>query len=88
MAPLLLLGGLQKLNFNFWGWQSFDVKSEANFQNDSSVSQQWFTQYSGFESQLQPEKLRLSLEFEQRGIMLISEYTQNSEVFLREHDGG
>tara|TARA_R110000868_G_scaffold317544_5_gene578381 strand:+ start:487 stop:1167 length:681 start_codon:yes stop_codon:yes gene_type:complete len=86
--PLLLIDKITDLQFNYFGWQSLDVKSEAAFTNDPTKEKDWFTQYAGFERQLQPEKLSLTINVEDMQFSLLSLFSQNSESLLRDFDGG
>ena len=98
--PLLLLENLTQTQFNYFGWESFAVKSQAAFENDISKRPIWLSNYDGQTRQLQPEKLALILQFKQTKtqtqkntqaqaqVNLNSRYTQNSELLLRDFEGG
>jgi prepilin-type N-terminal cleavage/methylation domain-containing protein len=92
--PLLLLENLTQTQFSYFGWESFDVKSQAAFENDISKRPIWLSNYDGQTRQLQPEKLALVLRFKQTQkqaqaqVNLNSRYTQNSEILLRDFEGG
>jgi len=86
--PLLLLNKITALQFSYFGWQSLDVKSETALTHDKAISKHWYTQYDGFERQLQPEKLSLNIDIEGKPFSLLSVFSQNSEALLRDFDGG
>jgi prepilin-type N-terminal cleavage/methylation domain-containing protein len=94
--PLLLLKNLTQTQFSYFGWESFEVKSQAAFENDTSKRPIWLSNYDGQTRQLQPEKLALMLLFKktqketqaQTQVNLNSRYTQNSELLLRDFEGG
>jgi hypothetical protein len=91
--PLLLLENLTQTQFNYFGWESFEVKSQAAFENDTSKRPTWLSNYNGQTRQLQPEKLALMLRFKQEKaqtqaqVNLNSRYTQNSEILLSNFEG-
>ena len=87
-APLLLLENLAQIQFSYFGWESFEVKSQAAFENDISKGRVWFSNYNGQTRQLQPEKLSMKLQFQQAQVNLHSRFTQNSEMLLRDFEGG
>lgn len=85
---LRLLVGVESLMFSYFGWPSFDVKSAANFNPTArGPSAVWFEQYNGQVSSLHPEKLKLNLSFENGLISMLSQYTQDSEMLLRNYEG-
>jgi prepilin-type N-terminal cleavage/methylation domain-containing protein len=84
--PLLLLGNLTQAQFSYFGWQNFEVKSQAAFENDLSKRPSWQPNYQGHVQQLHPEKLLLNLQFVDAQLSLNSRYTKNSEILLREFD--
>lgn len=85
--PLLIVNSLKDVTFSYFGWRNFELKSQVAFQQDLSKSKQWFENYQGMDSQLQPEKIKLRLEFLKNEISLISLFTENSEAYLSETEG-
>lgn len=84
--PLLLLDNLMQAQFSYFGWQNFEIKSQAAFENDLSKRPYWQPSYQGHVQQLHPEKLSLNIKFVDAQLSLNSRYTRNSEVLLREPD--
>ncbi|MDN4503139.1 hypothetical protein QX776_12055 [Alteromonadaceae bacterium BrNp21-10] len=87
-TSIQLLKGLHSFEFSYYGWQSFDIKSQAAFEFDASKTRRWYAQYQGMQAQLHPEKLRLLLKLPQGQIELISHFTQNSETLMSNMEGG
>lgn len=84
--PMLLLDNLTQAQFSYFGWQNFEIKSQAAFENDPSKRPYWQPNYQGHVQQLHPEKLSLNIQFVDAQVSLNSRYTKNSEVLLRESD--
>jgi prepilin-type N-terminal cleavage/methylation domain-containing protein len=85
---LILLDGLKNLSFSYFGWPSFDVKSENSFNpSNRDPSTRWSAEYNGQDSRLHPEKLRLSLSLKDGQITINSQFTQYSEMLFRNFEG-
>ncbi|WP_281556952.1 prepilin-type N-terminal cleavage/methylation domain-containing protein [Thalassomonas sp. RHCl1] len=64
---ITLFDGLDKIEFQYFGWTSFVERSGANTGKNASKPQ-WFTIFSGLDNQTFPEKLTLSLYREEKQI--------------------
>ena len=87
---LILADELDGIQFQYFGWSSFQDKRNRTF-DDYSERQQWYNTYSGIDKQLTPEKIKVQLTQGEKTISFIINLDSNPERWLASYfdqDGG
>ncbi|NTS76915.1 type II secretion system protein [Catenovulum sp. SM1970] len=79
-----LLTDLDDASFEYYGFESFEQKSISNRPN-VFLKPKWFSQYSGLDSQLFPEKIKFSFIHSGRKIEYYFSMITNSEELLSDY---
>lgn len=78
----VLLSNLQSIDFSYYGFSHLDKK----FESSSSASPQWYSSYSGLDSKLMPEKVKVSIRRADSSIITFYVYLQQrSERWYRHY---
>ena len=72
-----LLSNIQTLNLEYLGWESLDSRN-----NDANASVNWLESYSGLESQLIPQKLKLTVQYQNSVWRIFSDLNSESQIIL------
>jgi len=74
---LLLFSDLTKVEFNYFGWDSYFKKA-----GETKGNGKWFDDFSGIDNQLMPEKIELTLFKAQSSVVLTCAYDSESFRWL------
>jgi hypothetical protein len=81
---LTLFTDLDRINFNYFGWSSLNVKSNNNA---SGAKAQWYERFSGIDNQLIPEKFSIELIKNKQVLAFPVDLEDNSERWLSPYMG-
>ncbi|WP_340680300.1 prepilin-type N-terminal cleavage/methylation domain-containing protein [Paraglaciecola sp.] len=80
----VIMQNLDKVEFNYFGWPSYQLKNNA-VEEDGSEKASWYTNYSGVDWQLNPEKIELNITFGEQIAHLVVSLDINSQRFLEHY---
>jgi prepilin-type N-terminal cleavage/methylation domain-containing protein len=78
-----LIQNAEEIEFAYFGWPSFQIKNQSP--ENTPAQSRWFSNYSGVDRQLNPEKITVSVTIDQHTARFAVTLDRNSQRFLEHY---